>query len=168
MNRIVKVASLGTTLPERETSVQNRFNLAGGAAANTVYENATGAVSALQAFGTSGKSSRSDGQVITYSLSACDPAWELNPGVYKWDGSNTYVGYQTVGVDNSADGRTVTYTSSGAGTDAVNVKYTINGVYSPSNIIPPGAFDIRHQGGAGERTRPHIRRASQRHDPAAD
>lgn len=141
MNRIVKVASLGTTLPERETSVQNRFNLAGGAAANTVYENATGAVSALQAFGTSGKSSRSDGQVITYSLSACDPAWELNPGVYKWDGSNTYVGYQTVGVDNSADGRTVTYTSSGAGTDAVNVKYTINGVYSPSNIIPPGAFD---------------------------
>jgi hypothetical protein len=141
MNRIPLIASQGVAAPSRETSVQNRFNPSGGAAANTVYDNATGAVSALQAFGTSGKSSRADGQVITYSLAACDPAWELNPGIYKWDGSDAYVGYQTAGVNNSADGRTVTYTSVGDGTDAVNVKYTVNGVYSPTNVIPAGAFD---------------------------
>lgn len=141
MNRITRIASIGVVSADRETSVQNRFNPTGGAAANTVYDNATGVVSALQAFGTSGKSSRANAVEYTYSLAACDPAWELNPGVYTWDGADAYVGYETVGVNNSADGRTVTYTSAGDGTDAVNVKYTVNGVYSPTNVIPAGAFD---------------------------
>lgn len=132
---------LGGGPAQRETSVQNRFNLSGGAEANKLYDNSTGVPGTLQAFVVSGKSSRTDGQEITYSLAACDPAWQLNPGIYKWDGSDAFVGYQTAGVDNSADARTVTYTSSGAGTDAVNIKYTVNGVYSSSNVIPAGALD---------------------------